>query len=156
MDDVDKDLDQIINGYQDEEGMLIPILQDIQQEYNYLPHDVLIRLSSKLQIPLSQIYSVATFYNAFSLTPRGKHIINVCVGTACHVRGAPKILDKFIKALRIREGETTENNCFTLATVGCLGACALGPLVVVDEKYFGKTSQIKVDGILKRYAKRCE
>ncbi len=156
MEEVDKTIDGIIAGYKDEKSMLIPILQDIQQEYNYLPQDVLLRLADKLQIPLSQLYSVATFYNAFSLTPRGKHIVNVCVGTACHVRGAPKILDKFIKTLRVREGETTENNCFTLSTVGCLGACALAPLVVVDEKYFGKTSQIKVNGIVKRYAKRCE
>jgi NADH-quinone oxidoreductase subunit E len=156
MDDVGNDIDMIIAGYQDEQGMLIPILQDIQQKYNYLPHDVLIRLSSKLQIPLSRIYSVATFYNAFSLTPRGKHLVNVCVGTACHVRGAPRILDKFVKALRIREGETTEDHCFTLSTVGCLGACALAPLAVVDEKYFGKITPIKVNGIVKRYAKRCE
>lgn len=156
MDDLNKDIDGIINVYHDKEGMLIPILQDIQQKYNYLPKEVLINLASKLQIPLSQIYSVATFYNAFSLTPRGKHLINVCVGTACHVKGAPRILDKFIKVLRIREGETTEDNCFSMSTVGCLGACALAPLVVVDDKYFGKTTQIKVDGIVKRYAKRCE
>lgn len=156
MDELDNTIDGIIAGYKDGKSMLIPILQDVQQEYNYLPQDVLTRLAEKLQIPLSQLYSVATFYNAFSLTPRGKHMVNVCVGTACHVRGAPKILDKFVKTLRVREGETTENNCFTLATVGCLGACALAPLVVVDEKYFGKTSQIKVNGIVKRYAKRCE
>ena len=149
-------IDRIIDSYKDEKGMLIPILQDAQHQYNYLPEDVLKRIANTLQVPLSQIYSVATFYNAFSLTPRGKHQINVCVGTACHVRGAPRVLDKFIRVLRIREGETTDDHCFSLATVGCLGACALAPLVVVDEKYFGKTNPRKVDTILKRYAKRSD
>lgn len=156
MDDVDSDVDIIIASYQAEQGMLIPILQDVQQKYNYLPEDALKSVSKKLKIPLSRIYSVATFYNAFSLTPRGKHLINVCVGTACHVRGAPRILDKFVKVLRIREGETTDNHCFSLSTVGCLGACALAPLVVVDEKYFGSITPLRVNGVVKRYAKRCE
>jgi NADH:ubiquinone oxidoreductase subunit E len=145
-------LDEIINEYSDDLGPLIPVLQDINQNYNYLPELALKYVSEKLNIPLSQVYNVATFYTAFSLTPRGKHIVKVCQGTACHVRGSAAVLDEIKRNLGIDDGETTEDMNFTLETVNCLGACALGPVVVIDDKYH-PTSPSKVDKLLKKFQK---
>ncbi len=128
---------------------LLSLLSDIQERYHYLPQPVLVLLSEILDIPLSQIYSVATFYNAYSLKPRGKHLIRVCMGTACHVRGAPFILDRLERKLEIRAGETTRDRNVTLETVNCLGACALGPIVVRDGAYTGGTDIAKTDRLLK-------
>lgn len=142
---------EVIEHYQDQPGLLVSLLQDIQAEYRYLPKEVLIEVSERLGIPLSQVFSVATFFKAFSLKPRGRHLIHVCLGTACHVRGAPRILQKVERDLHVQAGETTEDRRFTVETVNCLGACALGPIVVVDGKYEGQMKPDKLDRLLRRY-----
>ena len=144
-------VDEIVAKYQGEEGVLIQVLQDIQAEYNWLPEEALTQVSQRLEVPLSQAYSIASFYKAFSLTPRGRHVVNVCLGTACHVRGGPKILDKVEELLGIRGGETTEDMKFTLERVNCLGCCALGPVMVADGEAHGKLVVAKVKEILKSY-----
>jgi NADH-quinone oxidoreductase subunit E len=113
-------------NYIDRKELLISLLQDIQAEFNYLPQDVLVRVSQKLDIPLSQVFSVATFFKAFSLKPRGRHLVTVCLGTACHVRGAQRMVDKIERDYALKPGDTTEDLRFTLETVNCLGCCALG------------------------------
>jgi len=143
-----------IQKYSNEKKALISILQDIQEEYNYLPQEALRIVSKALGIPLIDIFGVATFYRAFSLEPRGKHLITVCLGTACHVRGGPKILEEFERKLNIEAGETTKDRRFTLETVACLGCCAIGPVVVVDRNYQAQTSIRIVGSILKKYRKK--
>jgi NADH-quinone oxidoreductase subunit E len=140
-----------ITKYNNEKKALISILQEVQEEYNYLPQEVLRIVSKALGIPLIDIIGVATFYRAFSLEPRGKHIITVCLGTACHVRGGPKILEEFERKLNIEAGETSKDMRFTLETVACLGCCAIGPVVVVDGDYYAQTTLRKVDSILKKH-----
>ena len=142
----------ILGNYQCDKGMVISILQDIQAEYNYLPREALMQVSQGLEVPLSQVYSVATFFKAFSLIPRGRHLINVCLGTACHVRGAVKILEETERELGIKPGETTEDLRFTLETVNCVGACALGPIVIIDGEYSGQMKTTKVKPLLENYA----
>lgn len=144
-------VDKIVDKYKRKKSALIGILQDIQAEYNYLPKEVLLHLGKSLDVSLTQIYGIATFYKSFSLKPRGKYLINICLGTACHVRGAVRILEKVERNLDIKPGQTTKDSMFTLETVNCLGACALGPLMVVDGEYFGKMTSAKVDKILKGY-----
>ena len=146
----------VIKKYNRKKEFLICILQDIQTKYGYLPKDALIFVSDKLEIPLIQVYSVATFFKSFSLQPRGKHVIHVCLGTACHVRGAERILEKIKRDLKINPGETTKDMNFTLETVNCLGACALGPIIVNDGKYHGQMTTAKVDKILKQYKSKSE
>lgn len=140
-----------ISKHNNQKKALIAILQDIQAEYNYLPQDALRIVSQTLCLPLIDVVGVATFYRAFSLKPRGKHVITVCLGTACHVRGGPKILDEFEKKLNITAGETTKNNLFTLEIVNCLGACALGPITVIDGNYFGQMKIRTVDKLIKKF-----
>jgi NADH-quinone oxidoreductase subunit E len=149
--DIIKDVDEIVDRYGARLTGSIGMLQDIQSRYRYLPKDALIRLAERLGIPLSQIFGLATFYKAFSLKPRGKHQICVCLGTACHVRGAPRIVDEVSRRLGVKPGETTDDNTFTLEAVNCLGACALGPLMVIDGEYFGGMTAKKVESVLKRY-----
>jgi NADH-quinone oxidoreductase subunit E len=144
MDTKDK-VDAIIEKYKRDKGFLVSILQDIQAEYNYLPKEALFDVSDSLGIPVSQVYGVATFYRAFSLIPRGRHLIQVCLGTACHVRGAPKVLEAIERKLKVKAGETTADKEYTLTTVNCLGACALGPVVVIDQEYHGQMNQSKSD-----------
>jgi NADH-quinone oxidoreductase subunit E len=148
--EVDK-VDQIIDRYAGEEGVLIQVLLDVQREFNWIPSDVIKRISERLQIPRSQIYRVASFYKAMSLTPVGRHLVQVCLGTACHVRGGPKVLDKVEQILDIQAGDTTEDMKFTLQRVNCLGCCALGPVMVVDGEYHGKLPVAKVEEILASY-----
>jgi NADH-quinone oxidoreductase subunit E len=143
-----------ITQYNTEKKALISILQDIQEEYNYLPQEALNIVSKTLGIPLIDIVGVATFYRAFSLEPRGEHLVTVCMGTACHVRGGPNILEEFERKLNIKADETTEDGQFSLETVACLGCCAIGPVVIVDGNYYAQTSIRKVDAILKRYRKK--
>ncbi|MGD8534887.1 MAG: NADH-quinone oxidoreductase subunit NuoE [Candidatus Aminicenantes bacterium] len=143
-----------VTKYRSEKKALISVLQDIQEEYNYLPQEALRIVSETLGIPLIDIIGVATFYRAFSLEPRGKHLVTVCMGTACHVRGGPKILEEFERKLNIGAGETTEDKQFSLETVACLGCCAIGPVVVVDGDYHAQTSIRKVGSILKKYMKK--
>ena len=131
------------------DGSLISALEEIQERYRYLPPEALILASESLGVPLSQAYAVATFYNAFSLKPKGKHCMNVCMGTACHVRGSPQILDRLETKLNIQAGETTRDHLFTLETVNCLGACALGPIVITNGEYSGQLTVQKVDRLLK-------
>jgi len=144
-------VDEIIDRYPGEQGVLIQLLLDLQSELNWIPKEAVMRISERLQIPLSQIYRVASFYKAMSLTPRGKHIVNVCLGTACHVRGGARVMDKVEESLEIRAGETTQDMKFTLERVNCLGCCALGPVVVVDKDYHGKLSPMKVKEVLEGY-----
>jgi len=144
-------VDSLIDSYADKKEQLISLLQDIQAEFNYLPRDVLIKTSQKLDIPLSQVFSVATFFRAFSLKPRGRHLLTVCLGTACHVRGGHRLVDKVERDYGIKAGETTEDRKFTLETVNCLGCCALGPVVVVDGKYESQMNPDKLDRVLRRY-----
>lgn len=141
----------VLDRYQRDQGMLVSILQDIQAEYNYLPKETLTQVSEGLDIPLTQVYSVASFFKAFSLKPRGRHLINVCLGTACHVRGAVRILEEIERKLGIKAGETTKNLKYTLETVNCVGACALGPIVIIDGEYSGQMKTDKVKSLLGSY-----
>ena len=125
-------IDETVDRYGGDKNYLIQILLDIQRENRWLPKDALMWVSQKLDIPLSQIYHIATFYKAFSLVPQGRHSVSVCMGTACHVRGAPRLLEKVTDTLRIRSGETSRDMKFTLKTVNCLGCCALGPVMLVQ------------------------
>lgn len=142
-------VDSLIDGYLDRKEQLIGLLQDIQAEFNYLPQDVLVKVSQKLEIPLTQVFGVATFFKAFTLKPRGRHLVTVCLGTACHVRAGHRLVEKIERDYRIKPGETTEDEKFTLETVNCLGCCALGPVVVVDGKYQSQVTADKLDRILK-------
>ena len=149
---MDERIAAIIDKYSGEKGQLISILQDIQSELYYLPKEALAQVSDTMGIPSSQVYSVATFFKAFSLKPRGKYLINVCLGTACHVRGAARVLDQIERTLAINPGETTEDLKFTLETVNCMGCCALGPVVKIDDQYFGEMGPEKVNPLLARYS----
>ena len=144
-------VDHIIDSYAGEEGILIQVLLDVQSEYNWLPKEALKRIGERLGIPVSYMYRIASFYKAMSLAPVGRHIINVCLGTACHVRGGPKILDKAEQLLGIKAGGTTKDMKFTLKRVNCLGCCALGPVMVVDGEAHGKLAPSKVEEILNKY-----
>ena len=146
-----KSVEAIIDSYQHDKGQLVAILQEIQREYLYLKKEALEEVSQIMGLPMSQIYSVATFFKAFSLKPRGRHLINVCTGTACHVRGATRILEKMERDLEINRGETTQDLKFTLETVNCVGACALGPMVIVDGEYSGQMKTDKVEDLLGQY-----
>ena len=147
---VTQEVNRILRHYQSDATDIIAILQDVQRKYRYLPQDVMEYLSSKLDIPLSRIYHLATFFRAFSLEPRGKHELQVCMGTACHVRGALRILEAIERNLKIKAGETTEDMQYTLETVNCVGACALGPVVVVDGKSKGKLNPQRAERLLKQ------
>ncbi|MCD6565553.1 MAG: NAD(P)H-dependent oxidoreductase subunit E [Bacteroidales bacterium] len=129
---------------------LIAVLQDIQRHYNYLPEDAIKLVADKLEMPLRDIYGVASFYKAFSFNKKGKHIITACLGTACHVRGGPKIVDAITKELNIKPGETTKDMQFSLETAACLGCCAIGPIVVVDGVYFSNVKPTMVKKIIEQ------
>jgi NADH-quinone oxidoreductase subunit E len=144
------DLMEIIEAH-GADAPLVSVLEEIQAHCRYLPPEAMALVSDRLGVPLSQIYSVATFYNAFTLKPRGKYLISVCRGTACHVRGSTRLLEKVTRRLGIQPGETTSDREFTLETVNCLGACALGPVMVVDGEYFGQMSAARVDSVLAQY-----
>ncbi|MGB2728780.1 MAG: NAD(P)H-dependent oxidoreductase subunit E [Halobacteriota archaeon] len=146
-----KRVDEIIERYKGEEGVLIQLLLDIQSEFNWIPRAVIARISERMRIPKSQIYRIASFYKAMSLNPVGRHILQVCLGTACQVRGAPKILDRVEENLKIKEGATTSDMRFSLRRVNCLGCCAMGPVVVVDGDYHGKITAAQVEEILENY-----
>ncbi len=143
-----KKIDEIIKPKERTSCELIEVLQDVQQAYKYLPEDALRTISEKLEIPLIEVFRVANFYKAFTLEPRGKHLVTVCMGTACHVRGAPKFLDEVLGQLGIKPGETTEDGEFTVETVNCLGACALGPVVVMDGKYYKHMTSSKLRNLI--------
>ena len=133
------------NGHKE---TLLSVLQDIQAKYGYLPEEELIETAETLAVPLIDVYGIATFYKSFSLTPRGRHQVKVCLGTACHVRGASRIGKEVKRKLAIKPGETSEDGEFSLETVMCLGCCAIGPVVVVDGRYYGKVTTAKLESIL--------
>ncbi len=160
---VKEQLDKIIDKYDTESGKLLGILEDIQRSERYLPKDALIYVSKVLNVPLSKLYSLATFYSFFNLKPVGKHIITVCMGTACHVRGAPRILRRMEELLGVRQGEstsdgkfmlTTKDRSFTINTARCFGACSMAPVVRVDGKIYGYNTPEKLPSILAKYGWR--
>lgn len=145
-------IDEIIETYDRDKEALLMIMQDISDIYNYMPPEVIPVLSEKLGVRKSLIYSVATFYKTISLTPRGKYIIHVCTGTACHVRGADKIMDALEDRLGVKEGSTTENRLFTLEAVRCIGCCASGPVITVNKETHGGLDRSSVTHIIDDYA----
>jgi NADH-quinone oxidoreductase subunit E len=146
-------VDRIIDRYGADKSSLLAILQDIQAEENWLPREALTQVGQRVGVSLAHIYRMATFFQAFSLEPRGKHICTVCFGTACHVRGAPMLVDKLERDLGIPAGGTSSDLEHTLETVNCVGACALGPLVIVDGEYHGNMTSAKLDKVLKALGK---
>ena len=149
--DIDALKGVIEEEYNNDPENVIMILQAIQRRYNYLPRPSLEYLSEKIGIPLSKIYGVATFYSTFSLEPRGRNIISICLGTACHVRGGERIRERIEDALNISDGETTEDKCFTLESVRCIGCCSLGPVVKINEDVHGRISSDQVNKVLNKY-----
>jgi NADH:ubiquinone oxidoreductase subunit E len=146
-----KKVDAIINRYEKSEESLLAILQDFQREFHYVPEEGMQRLSEVMNVSESKIYAMGTFYKTLSLTPRGKHTIKVCTGTACHLKGANQILETLERGLKIRRNSTTKDQNFTLECVNCVGACAMAPVTVVDEDYYGQTRASKVMDVLKKY-----
>lgn len=146
-------LDAILEQHDRDPANIIAILQDIQAEVNWLPEEDLRYVCTELDIPSAKMMALATFYKAFSLKPRGKHVVQVCLGTACHVRQAVRILGAIERELDVEAGGTDEDLRFTLETVNCLGACALGPIVVVDGEYHGQMTSVKATRLLKRIKK---
>ncbi len=139
---------EILSEYEKKRGVLITTLHRIQEEHGYLPPEVLQNLSRKLGLPLAEIYSVASFYHQFHFTPRGRKIVRVCMGTACHVRGAPKVLERLQEHFKIDVGETTPDLTMTLETVGCVGCCGLAPVVTINEEVVGELTPKKVDDVI--------
>ena len=145
-------LDSILKGRSSQPQQLIEVLQDVQENDNYLSKDTLEKVAEEFSVPFSDIFSLATYYKAFSLKPKGKYIIFVCMGTACHVRGSDNILQKLEIDLGIKAGDTTPDGLFTIETVNCLGACALGPLIVVNNDYHGEMTLTGVETVLEEYS----
>lgn len=148
-DEIEK-LDKVIEKYDKTEGALIPILQETQEIFGYLPKEILERISKKLLVPLARIYGVATFYAQFTFVPTGKYKISVCMGTACYVKGAEDILKTFEKSLGIGLGETTEDEMFSLIETRCVGECSLAPLVVINEERYPHFKIKDVDGLIEK------
>lgn len=146
-----KRLEEIIDRYNGQDGSLIQLLLDLQSEFNWISKDALREISERLKIPRSRIYRIASFYEAISLKPIGKHKISVCMGTACQVRGSQTILDRTESKLKIKQGGTTPDMKFTLKRVNCMGCCAIGPVIVVDDDYIGRVTSDRVERILKKY-----
>jgi NADH-quinone oxidoreductase subunit E len=146
-------VDLVIDKHHEKRTALISILHEIQDKYHHLPEKALKKVASRLQMDLNDIYGVATFYKSFSLVPKGKHSITLCLGTACHVRGGPKILREVKKLLNIEPGQTTEDNKFSLNVVNCLGVCAIGPVMFLDGKFYGELNPVKAKRIIERINK---
>ncbi len=144
-------IDKILEKYEREAGGLIPILQEVQETCGYLPEGILTYVSERSKVPLSKIYGIVTFYAQFSLVPRGRNTIKICLGTACHVKGAKRVLANLEKALGIKVGGTSSDSKFTLEIVRCLGTCFLAPVMMINRDYFGKLTPDKVGKILKQY-----
>ena len=144
-------VDQIIEKHNSEASSLIQVLLDIQSENRWIPKNALERISDKLQVPLTRILHITTFYKAFSLVPKGRHEVHICMGTACHVRGAPRLLDSIEDTIGIKPGQTDLDLKFSLETVNCLGCCALGPVVEIDGKTHGKMTPSETADVLKNY-----
>lgn len=144
-------IDQIIDRHHTDPSSLIQILLDIQAEHHWLPKEALEQISERLQVPMTRVQHIATFYKAFSLVPKGRHQIHICVGTACHVRGASRVLDTVEGLTGIKPGETDLDLKFSLETVNCLGCCALGPVLEIDGKTHGKMAPVQTADVLKNY-----
>jgi NADH-quinone oxidoreductase subunit E len=147
-------VDRIIQHHHADRSALIAMMQDVQSEFTYLPQDALVHISQTIKVPLSRTYSLATFYRAFSLKPKGRHPVAVCMGTACHVKAAVKIIEKFERLLSIKSGQTTPDLNFGLEQVRCLGCCGLAPVVTVGPDLFGKVTLGKVEQIVRQYQKK--
>jgi len=146
--EADKEVDEIVAKYQGDKSALIQVLIEVQRQKHWLSKETLKQVSQRLGVALSQIYHIATFYKAFSLTPRGRHSVTVCLGTACQVRGAPRLMDNISQTLKINAGETSPDEQFSLDTASCLGCCAIGPVMVVDGEYYGKPSRKEVEQVI--------
>jgi NADH-quinone oxidoreductase subunit E len=144
-------LEGILSRYDCQPADLIPVLQDIQDSYNYLPKDELKVVAERLNLPLAHIYSVATFFTMFSLVPKGKHLCKVCVGTTCHLKGGQRLAESVSNRLGVEIGYTTKDMNFTLETVACLGSCAQAPVMMIDDTYYARVTVDKVPKILKKY-----
>ncbi len=144
----DKEVDEIVAKYQGDKSALIQVLIEIQRQKRWLSKETLKQVSERLGVALTQIYHIATFYKAFSLTPRGRHSVTVCLGTACQVRGAPRLMDNITQTLKIDAGETSPDEQFSLDTARCLGCCAIGPVMVVDGEYYSKPSRKEVEQVI--------
>ena len=143
----------LINNSVKNDSGLIPILEDVQNKFGYIPENAVQIISKRINRPISEIYGVATFYKYFSLTPRGRHVITVCVGTACHVRGGSKIIEALSRELKIAPGETTIDLNYSLEAVNCLGCCAIGPVIVVDDEYYGEMTAQKALNLVSKLKK---
>ncbi len=146
------ELDRVIDSYRDVKGPLIQVLHRAQEIFGYLPPEVQQFVSQRMGIPPSKVYGVVTFYNFFRTVPQGKHVINVCLGTACHVKGADRVVEILREELGIGIGQTTEDRQFTLSAVRCLGACGLAPVMMIDEEVYGKLDRAKIKHVLQQYA----
>jgi NADH-quinone oxidoreductase subunit E len=144
-------VNEIIDTYMEDQGALIQILLDVHQEYKWILPEAAKLISDRIDIPITQVYRVASFYKALSLTPRGKHLVRVCLGTACHVRGGVGVMDRVSQITGVEDGDTTKDRRFTVERVNCLGCCALGPIMTVDGEYYGKLIPEKVDEVLENY-----
>lgn len=151
MENKETDFIEMLDSYKDIKGALIPILQDTQAIYGYLPEAAMKKIAETLRIPFSEVFGVATFYSQFRLKPRGKYVIRACSGTACHVRGGPRVLDTIEEEIGIKSGETTDDLQFTIEPVACLGACGLAPVMMVNDESFGRLNKDKAKKILKQY-----
>ena len=148
-----KQIEEIIARYKDERTPLMMMLSDIQNEYGYIPLDVQELISEKTGIPVAEIYGVVTFYSFFSLKPKGKYVIGVCLGTACYVKGSQQVIDKFSEILNIKPGETSEDGLFTLDALRCIGACGIAPAITINGKVYPKVAVNQVPGIVEEYRK---
>jgi len=150
---MENQISEIIARYQADPGSVIAILQDVQEEFSYLPRPALESVARELAVPLSRLLSLATFYKAFSLKPKGRSPVHVCLGTACHVRGAQRVLEKFERELGLKSGQTSADLAFSLDAVRCVGCCGLAPVVMVGEEIHGKITPAKVSGLIKKFRK---
>lgn len=144
-------LNAILDRYPDPTGYIIAILHEVQSHYNYLPQEALLYVAKRIKVPITRLYSIATFYHFFSLEPKGRHQVQVCLGTACHVKGSEKLLHELERQLGVKEGETTDDMQFSLGAVRCIGACSLAPVVVVDHDTHAKIATGQVSALLKTY-----
>ncbi len=141
----------ITTKWEEDTDFVIEMLQDVQEKYNYLPEEAVHFISEQVDVPMTRLYSLATFYKAFSLEPRGEHPISVCMGTACHVKGGQRILERLERELGVKEGDTTDDLKFSLDAVRCLGCCGLAPVITIGDDLYGKVNQNKIPGILGEY-----
>ena len=141
----------LIESYAGKPEYLLAIMQDMQRQYNYLPRLAITMIAAHVGLPVSRVYAMASFYKAFSLTPKGRFVIRVCDGTACHIKNSETLLDQIVKQLQARPGETTADGLFSVETVNCLGACALAPVMVINGRVYGKVNRSDVERIIKEY-----